>query len=70
MPTSEIERAAAVLGPHASLRTVARALGMEAPALKQRCADEGIRIQARAEHHACAGARWRSDSDVGSTSSA
>ncbi len=70
VPTSEIERAAAVLGPHATLRTVATAVGMETSALKQRCVEEGIRILATTEHHAPAAARWPSDRDVGSTSNA
>lgn len=42
VPTSEIVRAVAVLGPHATARTVAGAVGMEESALRERCAAEGI----------------------------
>jgi len=42
VPTSEIVRAVAVLGPHATVRTVAAAVGMDAAALRDWCANEGI----------------------------
>lgn len=69
VPTSEIERAATVLGPHATLRTVASAVGMEITALRERCLNEGIRLLGFGER-AAAGGHPPSDRDPGTTSTA
>ncbi|MEO5678740.1 MAG: hypothetical protein ABIS47_03635 [Acidimicrobiales bacterium] len=42
MARSEIIRAVLVLGPHATVRNIAAAVGMDPATLGQRCADEGI----------------------------